>query len=68
MIGRILYAAHVAFQALTSPFRARPLDPFAVLQGAFDALEQKATDRRDMRALGQIREARKVVAREAIHP
>lgn len=69
MIGQRLLAGHRLFQAVTAPIRRRPaINPFAVVQGAFDALEQKATERCDMRAVHQIREARKVVTREALHP
>ena len=69
MIGQVLVAGHRLFQAVTAPIRRRPAShPLAVIQGAFDALEQKATERRDMRAVHQIREARKVVTREALHP
>lgn len=69
MIGQALLAGHRLVQAVTAPIRRRTAtNPFAVIQGAFDALEQKATERRDMRAVHQIREARKVVTREALHP
>jgi hypothetical protein len=47
-------------------FRKTPPNPFAVVQGVFDALEQQAEARNDMRALGKLRAARSTVTTEAL--
>lgn len=46
--------------------RPPPNDPFAIVQGVFDALEGQARERGDTRAIGQLRDARATVVREAI--
>ena len=68
MIGTILSRIHAAVLSLTgkdSLLRGQN-DPFATVQGVFDALEQRATDRRDMTAVGKLKAARNVVTRECL--
>lgn len=68
MIGTILSRIHAAVLALTgkdSLLRGQN-DPFATVQGVFDALEQRATDRRDMTAVGKLKAARNIVTRECL--
>lgn len=68
MIGTILSRIHAAVLALTgkdSLLRGQN-DPFATVQGVFDALEERATARRDMTAVGKLKAARNVVTRECL--
>nr|WP_314432427.1 hypothetical protein [uncultured Brevundimonas sp.] len=67
-MGRFLPRLHAALLALMgkdSLLRGQN-DPFATVQGVFDALEQRATDRRDMTAVGKLKAARNVVTRECL--
>lgn len=41
-------------------------DPFATVQGVFDALEHRATERRDMTAVGKLKAARNIVTSECL--
>ncbi|HEY1071488.1 hypothetical protein [Brevundimonas sp.] len=67
-MGSFLARLHAAVLALTgkdSLLRGQP-DPFATVQGVFDALEQRATERRDMTAVGKLKAARNIVTNECL--
>ncbi|WP_313472750.1 hypothetical protein [Brevundimonas sp.] len=60
-----LHAAFLAFMRKDSLLRGQD-DPFATVQGVLDALEQRATERRDMTAVGKLKAARNIVTRESL--
>lgn len=67
-MGSLLARLHAAVLALAgkdSLLRGQA-DPFATVQGVFDALEERATERRDMRAVGQLKAARNIVTSECL--
>lgn len=67
-MGSVLARLHAALLALTgkdSLLRGQN-DPFVTVQGVFDALEQRATERRDMTAVGKLKAARNIVTRECL--
>lgn len=67
-MGALLSRLHVAVLTIMgkdSLLRGQN-DPFATVQGVFDALEQRATDRRDMQAVGKLKAARNIVTSECL--
>lgn len=68
MMGFILSRLHAALLALVGKHSLLhgDVDPFATVQGVFDALEERATARRDMRTVGRLNEARELVVRESL--
>ena len=60
-----LHAAVLALAGKGSLLRGQA-DPFATVQGVFDALEHRATERRDMTAFGKLKAARNIVTSECL--
>ena len=69
-MGALLLRLHAALLALTGKdsLLHGQADPFATVQGVFDALESNAVQRGETQAIHHIREARKTVVREALKP
>lgn len=67
-MGTILLRLHAALLALTGKdsLLHGQADPFATVQGVFDALEHRATERRDMTAVGKLKAARNIVTSECL--
>ena len=59
-MGGLLLRLHAAVLALTGKdsLLHGQADPFATVQGVFDALEHRATERRDMTAVGKLKAVR----------
>ena len=68
MMGTLLLRLHAALLAVTGKdsLLHGQNDPFATVQGVFDALEQRATERRDMTAVGKLKAARNIVTSECL--
>ena len=67
-MGGLLLRLHAAVLALTGKdsLLHDQNDPFATVQGVFDALEHRATERRDMTAVGKLKAARNIVTSECL--
>ncbi|MFC5372952.1 hypothetical protein ACFPIF_10330 [Brevundimonas faecalis] len=68
MIGLILSRLHGAALVMAGRRVLLNDDPFVTVQGVFDVLERNAQARRETQAVHHVREARKVVTREALKP
>lgn len=67
-MGAFLLRLHGALLALTGKdsLLHGQADAFATVQSVFDALEQRATERRDMTAVGKLKAARNIVTSECL--
>lgn len=54
------------YPGITDEGKAFAPNPFATVQGVLDVLEQRATARRDMTAVGRLQSARNIITRESL--